>query len=570
MISAVADRSQPPGLPAEFNRFAARLKSRETPNPNLSVTPMKFNRSLTLLLPLTLAGIAGGAVSAEWNQWRGPGRNGVLPSSVPLLNAVPEAGLKLLWESEPIPANDDGGHGSPVVAGGRVYLSLAWHRDVPSETRTITDLMMRQLGYQNPAGLGPEVVEKMERARQSLSPSLRGAKLDEFIDQFIKDNLNRRQQQTMSGFVRGRFKKGRLAIPLEDYAKLDKMVDKPFPSDAAWRQWVEAQGFADHVKEEVLKAMPPSERVAEDVILALDVQTGKTLWKTAVPGEPKGRNCSSTPAVAEGRVYGMGSVNLMCVDAAKGDLIWKAPLPGKAPGSSPLVVNDVVVINAGKLAAYDAKTGKQLWLADKLGGGQSSPVAWTKDGRTFVILNSRNELAAVDLHTGKTVWTTPGGGDSTPAIDGDFLAVQSRNATIGLAVFKLRPDGVTKLWNIPMDAVRTQSSPIIHDGHVFLMDDGQHLAVGLESGSVAWKQSVPSNISSPVIADGKIWVLMNSGNNLQVLKATGAERVELGKANVRVLWCPSPTIADGRLLLRSANSVRCYDLTADGRLAAAK
>lgn len=527
---------------------------------------MKLNRSLSLL-PLALA--AASVAASDWNQWRGPNRNGVVPDSVPLLNSVPESGLKLLWESETIPANDDGGHGSPVVAGGRVYLSVAWHRDVPSETRTITDLVMRQLGYQNPAGLGKEVVEKMEAARQSLSPSLRGAKLDEFIDQFIKENLNKRQQQTISGFVRGRFKKGRLAIPLEDYAKLDKMTDKPFPSDDAFKKWVDEQGFADHVKDEVLKAVPPTQRVAEDVIIALDLNTGKTLWRTAAPGEPKGRNCSSTPAVAGGRVFGMGSVNLMCVDAVKGDLLWKAPLSGKAPGSSPLVVEGVVVINAGKLAAYDAKTGKQLWQSDKLGGGQSSPVAWTKDGRTLALFNGRNELAAVDLQSGKTVWTAPGGGDATPAIHGDVLAVQTKDAKLGFMALKLRPDGATRLWNIPADAVRTQSSPVIHDGHAFLMDDGQHLAVGLESGSVAWKQPVPSNISSPIIADGKIWVLMNSGNNLQILKATGAERVELGKANVRVLWCPSPTIAAGRLLLRSANTVRCYDLTADGKLSAA-
>ena len=98
---------------------------------------------------------------------------------------------------------------------------------------------------------------------------MRGAKLDEFIDQFIKENLNKRQQQTISGFVRGRFKKGRLAIPLEDYAKLDKMTDKPFPSDDAFKKWVYEQGFADHVKDEVLKAVPPTQRVAEDVILAL-------------------------------------------------------------------------------------------------------------------------------------------------------------------------------------------------------------------------------------------------------------------------------------------------------------
>jgi len=40
----------------------------------------------------------------------------------------------------------------------------------------------------------------------------------------------------------------------------------------------------------------------------------------------------------------------------------------------------------------------------------------------------------------------------------------------------------------------------------------------------------------------------------------GTERVEVGKANVKAAWVPSPTIADGKLLVRSKDRVRCYSL----------
>lgn len=509
-----------------------------------------------------------GFAASDWPQWRGPLRNGVLPDSPKLAEQWPAEGLKLLWESEPIPGNDDGGHGSPLVAGRRVFLSVVWHEDIPSQTRTITDLVMRNLGYQNPAGLGQELVAKMEETRLSISPQMRGKKLDEFIEAWISEHLNKRQQQTIAGFVRGRFKKGRFAIPLEDYEKLNAMQDKPFASDAAFRKWVDEQGFADFVKDEILKAVPPTRRVAEDVVVCLDLETGRTLWKTAAPGEPRGRACSSTAAFANGRVFAMGSTHLYAVDADKGKLLWSVPLPAKAPGSSVLAVEGAVVINAGKLTAYDAATGQQLWQQQKIGGGQSSPVAWHGGGKTTVILNARNEVTGLDLKTGAVLWTTPGGGDSTPAILDDSLVVLTKNPQIGLLALKLRADGAEKLWNFPLDLVRTQSSPVIHDGHVYLTEDATHWCFSLSSGEVRWKQPAPTTITSPVIADGKIFVMINNGNNVQMLKATPEERVELGKFGVKALWCPTPTIANGRLIVRTEKNLKCYDLTAGGKLSA--
>ena len=50
------------------------------------------------------------------------------------------------WESGTIPSGDEGGFGSLVSDGSQVYLSLVWHRDVPTNTRTMTDLFLRKFG----------------------------------------------------------------------------------------------------------------------------------------------------------------------------------------------------------------------------------------------------------------------------------------------------------------------------------------------------------------------------------------------------------------------------------------
>jgi hypothetical protein len=63
-----------------------------------------------------------------------------------------------------------------------------------------------------------------------------------------------------------------------------------------------------------------------------------------------------------------------------------------------------------------------------------------------------------------------------------------------------------------------------------------------------------------LLADGKLFVMINNGNNVQVLRADGTERAEIGKANVKAAWVPSPTIADGKILLRLKDRIRCFSL----------
>jgi outer membrane protein assembly factor BamB len=498
------------------------------------------------------------AVNAEdWPQWRGPSRTGILPDSVKLPDQWPD-GLKKLWESEPIPSDDDGGFGSVVVVNGRVYASIVWHTDVPTETRGIDDLVMRQLGYQSVAGWPKEVVENMEKTRLSLDPKLIGAEYDKLVEDWIEKNLDAKKRQTASGYVRNRFNRRSDAIPLEVYDKLLTVSKKRFPNEAALVAWVNEQKFGDKITKEILAAVPPTMKVAEDVVLCLDLATGKTLWKYSATGEASGRMASSTPCVADSRVYALGSANAHAVDANTGKLLWSAPMPAKGPASSPVVADGVLVMNAGKLAAFDAATGKPLWTQPKAGGGNSSPVVW----KNVVICNGRGVLTGVNLKSGEVLWTTPGGGDCTPAIVGDILAVQTANAKVGILAGKLTATGFTPLWNLPYDPLRSQSSPLILGNHLYLMDDNIHWCFDLATGQQLWKEKVSgSTITSPVLADGKAFLLVGGGTRIMMLKPSPEKRIQLGQGTVRALGVPSPAIADGKLLVRCRKNIACYSLT---------
>ncbi|MGY8675500.1 MAG: hypothetical protein ACKVHO_23255, partial [Verrucomicrobiia bacterium] len=108
--------------------------------------------------------------ASDWDQWRGPNRNGVLPNS------------PKLWESDPIPGNDMGGHGSAVASGDKVFMSVVWHTDVPTPTRTVNSLVMRKLGQQRLSGVPPEIVAELEQTVFNMSARIRGSKLDALAD----------------------------------------------------------------------------------------------------------------------------------------------------------------------------------------------------------------------------------------------------------------------------------------------------------------------------------------------------------------------------------------------------
>ena len=513
-------------------------------------------RALFLLLATSLT-----VNAADWPQWRGPLRNGIAPDSPKLFDKLPTEGLKELWASEEIPTNDEGGLSSPVVAGGRAFVGLVWHRDIPSETRQIAEIVLRQLGHQSVNSLGEALVKKIEETRESLPPTLRGKKLEEFADQFATANFDKKQHQLYAGWVSKRFAKGKLAIPLAVLDTLDKHKEHVFSSEAEMKTWLDVQGWSDEVKQQVIAAVPPTKRVADDAVLCLDFATGKTLWKATLPGEAVGRGASSTPCVADGKVFAIGSRRVWCVNASDGKVVWEVPFSKKkSTGSSPLFMEGMVILNADGLVALDAATGKELWRQEKAGGGNASPVAWEAGGKKLVICNGK-ELSAVNSKTGAVVWTAAAGGDSTPAIAGDILAVQSRKPELGLVAYRISPENAEQLWKHPSDALRTQSSPILYEGHVYLTDDNNHYCFDATTGKVAWQAQAQTTISSPVLVDGRLFAMANNGNNLLMFSTDPKAYTDLGRANVRAQWIPSPSIADGKLILRMKDKVKAWALT---------
>jgi len=139
----------------------------------------------------------------------------------------------------------------------------------------------------------------------------------------------------------------------------------------------------------------------------------------------------------------------------------------------------------------------------------------------------------------------------------------------GMEGYTLSLEGLRKLWHIPDHDVAT--SPLIYQGKVYMIGGGDYgkttsiRCADLQSGAVAWEQRTqPQGASSPLAADGKIFGYLQFGRVLGMWKAEPDHYTPLATAPVRADGYSSLAFADGRLYLRLADGVACYDVTRTG------
>ncbi len=519
-------------------------------------------RNWLLLGVLLLVMCPAIAQSADWSQWRGPDRNGIVLKSPPLPDKWPAAGPKKLWQSEEkVPSGDAGGYGSVTVADGRVYLFVCWKYRVPLTTRTLPEQNLRRLGW-HPAKPPADLLKKIEDARVSDERAkLKGGRqIQAWRKKWAETNMDKEQVKKFGRFASDRISRGTGAMDLAVLDKLATIRNKKFESQEELDKWFAANDITGKLKATIARYVPTFVQLANDTLLCVDAATGKTLWKINFPGVPQGYGSSCTPCIANGRCYATGSDGgVYCLDAKTGAEIWKAKVGSRAKNSSFVLVDGVAVIPVGPLTGFDPDNGKVLWKQDKIGYGNSSPAYWRKDGKTYLVCNIRNKVSCVDPKTGDILWSVRGGGDATPAIVGDYMAVATNRKDASIIAYKLSKTKAEKLWSIEKFLDRG-ASPVIHDGFVYAMGNSGAWCVNLQTGEVAWQKKLGNpEYSSPIVADGKLFVSGARGA-LMMVKATPDECKVLGKAKASMASCTSIAFAEGKLFFRTRDGIACYEL----------
>lgn len=323
-------------------------------------------------------------------------------------------------------------------------------------------------------------------------------------------------------------------------------------------------------------------------LLCRDRAGGKLLWQRDIPAEEVVASyvdflqqhgyATSTPASDGERVYvSLENSGVHCFDLS-GRPLWEYKV-GKHVhnwGSAGSLVVDgrCVYVNAAvesdSLLALDKLTGEEVWRFKRVIGSWSTPVPLElADGRRELLLNEKQRLLGLDRDTGRQLWsyqTDQSVGASTPTVSDGLVYLSGGNPKF---VAALRPGGTGDVTQSPVvwrtDGVGSSiSSPVLYDGRIYVIDRGVAASLDATTGKVVAKARLtPSEATfyaSPVAAADKIFAVARE-SGVYVL-STEPKFAQL--ANNRLdtsIFNATPAIHGGELLLRSNRYLYCVGET---------
>ncbi len=335
-------------------------------------------------------------------------------------------------------------------------------------------------------------------------------------------------------------------------------------------------------------------------VVAYQLGTREEIWAARVgpPHSDGGPRC--TPTVDGDRVYAIGTDgDLVCLDAKSGDVRWRKSFVEDFDGKfmavwkfseSPLVDGERLICTPGgadaTLVALNKQTGELIWkcampdLGDKGadGAGYSSAVVAEICGmRQYVQLIGRGVIA-VEADTGRFLWgynriANNIANITSPAVRGDYVFTTTAYNT-GSALLKISRDGnelrAEEVYFVaPRDFQNHHGGIVLVGDHVYGghgPNRGDPTCVELATGKVAWKKRAPAKGSAAVLwADGHLIYRYDRGEVLLV-EANPEELVIKGRFKPEAGDGPAwshPVIHDGKLYLRHADFLACYDVRAN-------
>ncbi|MCG8508822.1 MAG: PQQ-like beta-propeller repeat protein, partial [Rhodospirillales bacterium] len=337
-----------------------------------------------------------------------------------------------------------------------------------------------------------------------------------------------------------------------------------------------------------------------DVLRALDLDNGKQLWTCGyeAPGRLSYPGTRSTPTLTKTHAFTVGSLgHITCIDLEKREIAWQKHMDefGAFPpkwgwSQSPLLIGDLVIIapmaeQAG-LVAMKQKTGEVVWKSGNIGNeGYCSPHLVELAGKKQIVYFTSRLASGVDPTTGKVLWQYDGipvkRAIPTPTAIGDNKLFITGGYDAGSALIEVTRNGddyqVKQLQRDEQHGGQVHAALLIGEHLYVNLNTNENLrrgpAHGLGcfdlNGKLVWKSDNKPDLNrGPVLGVGsKLLTLGGEDGVLRLVQASPNGYQELAAAKIfsdlkargNNIWGPM-ALADGRLLVRSQNELKCIDL----------
>ncbi len=325
-----------------------------------------------------------------------------------------------------------------------------------------------------------------------------------------------------------------------------------------------------------------------EVVLALDAETGKTVWQTPYPAPYKmnpatknhGQGPKSTPLFLNGRLYTLGISGIVSAfQASDGKLLWQKPAPPVDPlygtAMSPIADKGVVIFHVGgndqgALTAFDALTGEVRWAWRGDGPSYASPIIADIGGTRQLITMTQQNAVALDVATGALLWQLPWvtrstNNSTTPLRFGDtiILSGQGKGVTAVKPVRKGAAWTAETVWETAAVGA-FMSNPVIVGDTLFGLShlaSGQFFALDLQTGKVLWLGEPRAATNTAIVRAGETLFLLNDDAELIVARSsrTGFDPMKTFTVATSSTWA-QPAISGNRMFIKDVSTLSLFRL----------
>ncbi len=314
-------------------------------------------------------------------------------------------------------------------------------------------------------------------------------------------------------------------------------------------------------------------RDEQEHVVCLDAQTGEPQWTFSYPGNlvdnlHKG-GPAATPTVDGVHVYTVGKEGQVhCLDAANGNKIWaqhlqalvQVPLPEWGFSASPVLLDDLILLDAGPVVALNKSTGELVWSTEPHAAGYGSVEVMVHGGRQLLAVLNNDGVQVVRAVDGVTVafhpWETRFKTNSTTPLAVEDTLFVSTGYQRGCTLLRLTDAGLTPVYE-NQEMSNHMNNCVLWEGHLYGFDGNSHhrrsvklTCLNHQTGEVVWTNR-GLGCGSLIVADGKLVILSDEGE-LVIAEPNPARYVELAKVKVleETCWTP-PAVAGGAIFCRN-------------------
>ena len=327
------------------------------------------------------------------------------------------------------------------------------------------------------------------------------------------------------------------------------------------------------------------QRGEDEMVVCYDLTTGEPVWThrdaarfwdSHVDAGPR-----ATPALGDGRVYTLGATGtLNALDAVDGSLAWSrnaaadtdAKLPTWGFVGSPLVVDDLLVVQVGGLVAYDLATGEPRWFGPA-GGSYSSPHLLTLDGVRQVLIVKHTGVVSVRPADGELLWEHPwpGIGIMQPALtsDGELLISMVNDGAQPIGTRRLAVSRSADGWSVGERWTSNRLKPsfsdvVVHQGYAYGFDGRFLTCIDVEEGDRKWKGGRYGSGQLLLMPDQDLLLAVSEQGEVALVEASPDAFTELARlpAVEGKTW-NQPALVGHVLLIRNGQEMVAYQLTLD-------